>query len=327
MRGWLILFFVFGLFTMGIVSASFECTNSNTPSSDIGDIGLGKVKTVNGLPIGVIKSDETPAINRIEVSLLIDAKSGELTDAINYSGGELVNGDTYNITLINSTENTATLKNDGDTKIMEEGDLTIIGGLEVYLKSTQGSYPGTATIDIAVGDSVVDLSSDVTPYKIVTVENKDYGLEIYSASDDNALIKVSKCENASTELKWAESEKQELNESTNETNSTDINNAANETNNTEQNDTIFNETSNTTDTGSDGNSDVVSGNQQSKGIPSFIYYVIIGIIAAIVLLLILRYARNKTLPKDVKEGIPDVQRESSADSIDASTNEEPDEED
>jgi len=280
------------VFGLGLTSAYYTCPDGTNINSDIKDIGIGQKKSVNGIPLGLARSDQAAAINRLDAELFVDAQIATLFDnnsvLITFTGENQ-----YNVTLINSTAEEAGIKIGGSEKVIEGGQIDSIGDFDVILIRAEGNYPGIAEVEVMIGKDKVSLSNKDSISKIVAFEGRDYGVELFSASDDNALIKVSKCLNVSTELIWTEDEVENITvNDTGEQNET-INETGNETNGTEN---ILNESSNESELNGTGNDGVVGENQEKSVIPNFVFYIIIGIITIIIFLLIARYVKGKTVP-------------------------------
>ena len=290
MKGALILVIVL-ILSFSLISAYYACSEG-TINENSRELDIGNSKNINGIYLGLARSDETAVINRMNVELFFDSVSVTLTDnspvIIEFMGEK-----EYNISLVNSTDNYARINVDGDEELIDEEEINQVGGFEVFLTSSEGNYPGTASVKVMIGKSRFPLSNLDEQSKIVTFEGRDYGVELFSASDQDALIKVSKCSNISTELIWTEDEVENITvNDTGEQNET-INETGNETNGTEN---ILNESSNESELNGTGNDGVVGENQEKSVIPNFVFYIIIGIITIIIFLLIARYVKGKTVP-------------------------------
>jgi len=181
------------ILVINLVSASYNCDDGSLILEDQDEIGVGGRKAVNGLGLGVTYSDETAALNRFSAELIVDAGKLTLTNEEPSLDVELISG-THNITLFNLTDDDAVIHIDGDSKSISVGEVVEENSLEIFLFSVQGTYPGEASIEVIVGESKVSLSSDGNPDEIITVKGVEYLLELFSASDDNAIVKVKKCE-------------------------------------------------------------------------------------------------------------------------------------
>ncbi len=174
----------------------FKCTESNaTLSQDTKEISEGSSKKINNLGIGVMKAEETAAINRISASLLINAEKLSLTENVSkefslYSG-------TYTALLQNlsdSSAETAKIQIEGSTEDAEINEIVSIGSFKVFLFSKS---EGTA--DIIVGTEEISLAGTQDIYQEITVDSQQFIIELFSATDEEALIKVHKCSSGAAE--------------------------------------------------------------------------------------------------------------------------------
>jgi len=186
------------LFFVKIISAGYNCSDNSSLLWDQDEIEINERISINGLGLGLINSDETPAINRYFAELIVDAYKFTLTNDTPSVEIELKEGD-KTIELINLTGNDVEIRADGDSEIIEEGDNEKAGGLVVLIVSVEGEYPGIATVKGIVGDSKITLDNNA-PAKTTTIDNTEYLLNLFSASNTNAIIKVEKCENKSAKI-------------------------------------------------------------------------------------------------------------------------------
>ena len=203
----LILCLVFGLMFMSSFVSAIElsCTNGSEVSSDNGEIDTGDKKTVNGLGIGIISSDETAATGRLIADLIIGA--GEISVSNNSASGSSIEllGTNYEITLVNASSDSANIKVGSDTGEITEMDSATIGSLIVFLSElTNGGVEGS-TAKIILGAKKVSLSNKDAPHSKETVDGVQYVLELFSASDSGATITVSKCKNGDISIAGEES--------------------------------------------------------------------------------------------------------------------------
>jgi len=218
------------------VSASYSCSNGSSISEDMDEIDTGEKQTIGGLGIGLIHAEDTAAFNRFTAELMIDAKRVSLDNQTNSEEINLLSGD-YNINLVNSTDENAIIKVGSSSKSVNKGESEKIGDLEIFLVSTEAAYPNAVTL--LAGKKIISLSSDENPSEIVTISNKDYAVELYSASDNSASIRVKKCNSGDiTETKDAPKEDNKTNTSGNNislsNNQTRINNQTSTNNTTQQ---------------------------------------------------------------------------------------------
>jgi len=178
---------------INLISASYTCSNESSVLTDQDEIETGEKKSINGLGIGLIDSDETPVFNRFTAEIIVDAKKILLSNETPLEEVELLSGD-YSVNLTDIMGDTAVIKVEGNSESVNEGEWTTINNLKVFLVNSQGSYPGQGNAEIMVGIDLISLSNDENPIQIVTINEKNYVLELFSASDTNAIIIVKKCE-------------------------------------------------------------------------------------------------------------------------------------
>ena len=188
---------MFGLILLALlvsfVSASYECSDGSQISLDQEEIALGYRESINGIGLGLIESDETPVYNKYSAELITDAKLFSLDNNENETNLDFKSGE-KTIVFTNLTNNVARITLGSDSGEIEEGSIVSIGSFIVYLTNAEGEYPeGAASIRGIVGVEQVSLNNG-NPFKIVTFNEKKYLLELYSASDANAIVKVQKCE-------------------------------------------------------------------------------------------------------------------------------------
>jgi len=179
------------IFCINLVSASYECSNGSL-IEDQDEIDIGDTEAINGLRLGLVYSDETPVFNTYSAELIFDARKFLLSDETNSTEVDLKSGD-YVINLTNLTDTNAIIDVDGDIESLEIGDTKDVKGLKVFLYSMEGSYPGVGSISGIIGKDKISLTNEDSA-AIITVDEVDYVLELFSASDTNAIIKVKKCD-------------------------------------------------------------------------------------------------------------------------------------
>ncbi len=279
------------LFSITIVSASYNCSTGDL-ETDNNDIDIGKKRTINGIGIGIIDADEIPAFSRIVANILINSKNLEIT---NSSTTFEIREEEYTASLTNLSDENAKIRIDSSTEDIEIGEVKSIGGLEVFLFSAQGTYPETATANILTGTEKIELSNDQNPSEIKTIDNSDYLFEIISASDENAVIGVGKCDNGTITEIIEEIQNTTETNSTSETNSTEIQQNQTSETTTEENQT----TKNSEETSPENQ---IPAQQESKisFIEDYFNYIIIGIIVIIAFIIIFLIISIKNRAKEEK---------------------------
>jgi hypothetical protein len=232
MKGVVVLGIFIFLFLTSTISASYVCPNDSV-KEDLRELNIGKSKNINGLYVGLFKADEISALNRWSAELFIDAQSIILEDntSVIYNFSD---GSGYAVSMLNSSESNAVIKVESSSKIINGGEADTIGSLEVFVASVSGNYPGTASVNVLLGKKRLSLSNSNGYNEIITYDKKKYAIELYSASDDNAIVKVFRCNNESigiTEIVGVVNETKSVNETDNRTpnNQTGQNSTDNET--------------------------------------------------------------------------------------------------
>lgn len=263
------------ILTLSLISAvTYECADGSELSEDRKEIDVNNRKSINGIGIGIIRSDETAVLNKYSADILTDAKKFSLTNKSREEDIELKKGE-YTIKMLNATTTTALMEIDGNSETIEVGETESIGGLIVLISSTDTTSDDRPAVKGLIGEEKISLSNFETPSKIVRVNKTDYVIELFSASDTNAIVNVFKCEDESVDIiEIADEIEEEIVEENNETIS--INETEDEeTPEEEINGTSTNETE-VEDTDS----------ESKKGSSSDIFLFILGGLAAIVFIII-----------------------------------------
>jgi len=177
---------------ISFISASYDC--NGTLEEDIGEIDLYGKKSINGLGLGLFNSFETSVTNKFSADLLVDSAITSLSFDVLSEEIEIKKG-IYNISILNLTGDTAKIGVGGSSGEIEKGNIETIGGLKVYLIDVDGEYPDSFDVDLILGDTSLSLSNYDNIDDLIQVEGVDYVLSLFSASDNNAIIKVDKCKN------------------------------------------------------------------------------------------------------------------------------------
>ncbi len=189
--------FIISLFVIFIsisfVSAEIEISCTGTLSSDLDEIEVGNKKSSNGLRIGVTGADEVNVINRLTADLLIDASKATVSNSSYFQDVDLSDG-SHTITFRNATSEKAWIDVDGTAQEIEKGDVVAFGSLFVMLANIDISNSEDPSTKVIIGNQQISLSNDDNPADKVTVGDVDYVVELVSASDSGATIKVYKCD-------------------------------------------------------------------------------------------------------------------------------------
>lgn len=178
------------LFFINPVSASYNCSNETSFIEDQKEIELYEKKTINGIELGLINSYEIPRKNLAAAELMIDAEKFSLANLTPSQKVPLASGE-YNLSLNNIAGKVAKIGVSGVIKSIDEKDTVTINGLDVFVFNMQGAYPGEGSLEGIVGKEKIILSSDKN--EVIELNGTDYLLELYLASDSNAIINVKKC--------------------------------------------------------------------------------------------------------------------------------------
>jgi len=179
------------IFLCSFVSAVYVCSDGSQIITDSREINEFSKKIINGLGIAVINADEVPAINRITADLIVDAEKVSLSNETPSEEIELLVG-TYNITLVNATNDKAEIKIDSLSKEFNEKEVDTLNSLQVFVVEANRE-PSVLTADVIIGGKRLLLSNDGNISQIVRIKGKNYSVELISASDDSANIRVGRC--------------------------------------------------------------------------------------------------------------------------------------
>ena len=192
--------------SINLVSSAYKCSDESSLTKSQNEIDINNRKSINGISLGLIGADETPATNSFSAELISDASKFSLTDQKNSTQIELKTGEST-LALTNLTNNVAVLRVNAGSDSLEPGDSIDIGGLSVYVFYTEGTFPGTGPVKVdgIIGKEKISLHSN-EPLKEVEIDNVEYLLELSSSSDNNAIIIVGKCETENASIIKVEDE-------------------------------------------------------------------------------------------------------------------------
>lgn len=277
---------------MEIVSAAYNCSDKSRITQEQEEIKLGGKKTINGIGIGLIFSDEITVFARFTAELLVDAEKISLSNQTSFVDVELKTSK-YRITLINFSSESAIIKVDSSKDSIYENELKEIGGLKVFLVESQGSHLGEGSADFILGKNRVILSNDENPTNIIKINNTEYLLELFSASEDNAIVSVKRCKTG----KIIKIDENAVNPSVADNQTNNISVVDSEKNETseikEDNENIAKNDSEEID--EDGES------REDKGIlEKTVFYGLIGFIVIIMILVLILYLKTKFYKEEQK---------------------------
>ena len=201
-RGAIIILLVLFISLISLISAvtEYECSNGSILLEDRDEIQLHDRRSINGLGLGLTFADETTAIGTYKVNLITGAQKFQLTDTepaveLIIKGEELETITMHNLSL-------EKIKLDVSDKYeeIEKGDTDSVGEYLVFISTASGEYPNaTANVVGIIGDKEFSLDQSQIS-QIITFDERDYVLELFSASDSNAIITVKKCEDENDEI-------------------------------------------------------------------------------------------------------------------------------
>jgi len=232
----------------------------------------------------------------LEIDLFIDAVEVTLTNETPSESVEFADNSTETITLVNSTDNNAKIRIGSTTELMEENWMDVIGGIHVFLTSSEGIYPGEATVEILVADNKIFLTNYDNPEQIVTVGGEQFLVGFSSASEESAVITVSICDNSTIEETEEDFPETPINNSVinntdvNGTNTNDTNVDLQIVNNSEINDSDEPAQNDSGNGGEEESQDVLQ--------KVFLYALIAAVLVFFILLF--RYLKSKALKKAVE---------------------------
>ena len=297
MRGVFILGVVF-LFLINLTSASYLCVDDTPLISDTRTIGLGNQKNTNGVIIGVSEVEERPATKRIMARLIVDAQLVLIVNNSSAQSGSFTDGTGYSISVVNITAEGIGVKVGSINKLMEIGEINDIDGKVLNVMSYVGDYPGWFNASFMIGKDEIYLANWETINEIFKINSENYLASLISASNSDATIKISKCQNASMEIKEIVN-----NNSANSNETAEINDTATD-NSTIMNDTEeaeLNESLNISDIDGEGN-EGINSNQKMDRFLKIGTYIGGALTILVILFIILKYMqKKKEVNAEVKE--------------------------
>lgn len=210
------------------------CSDGSKVNFDQNEMDIGAAKTINGLGIGLARTELRVFYKRVMAELLVDAKRVELSNKTSSEEISLLSGKST-VSFTQSSDSKATIKISDESKEMEEKDIVTIKGIIVMLAESNNVIDNeTIAVKLIAGSKQISLSNDLNPAEKATFGNTTYLVELTSASESNGVVTVSTC-------KTGEISYENLANKTTTTNPT-TSNATEATNTTTNNATINNET-------------------------------------------------------------------------------------
>ena len=283
---------------MNLVSAGYSCSEGLMDENQK-EIDLYDRTSINGLGLGLTYSDETAAFERYSVKLIIDAVKFTLTNETNSTEVEMKSG-TDTITLLNLTSTLIKIKVDDDSEEVEVQEISEINNRKIFLVSASGTYPGTATVIGIIGNDEISIDN-AAPTKVVTIEDIDYLLGLFSASDNNAIINVKKCKNESARIIGFEDEIIEnITIENNETVEEDMNETSNET------ESEVNTLNGTSETLEGENLESKTSDKKTPLFGTVILFILIAIVLGGILILSIVLFKNVKRENEIQVAQPDI---------------------
>ena len=217
-----------------LISAKIICSDNSIPETDIDEINIDSAKRINGLGIAVVETDEINVLRRITADLLVDAVSVSVSNVSSIEIELLI--EDYTISLNNATETTAEITIDDDSEEVTTKEKDTVKGLTVVLTKVEISSEPKAYL--LIGSEETSLSNDQNPTEEITIKDQTFIVELVSASNSNAIIKVYKCKSGEI----SEIGETKTNTAQENTNETTLNITTNTTSNKTFEENIINQT-------------------------------------------------------------------------------------
>lgn len=206
---------IFVVVSISVISASDElsCSDNSKILSELNEVEVGNYRMINDLGIGVTKTSESVFYKRITADLLVDTRRAILSNKSSETSPSsetisLLSGD-YTVTFVKTNSTTATITVGGETVSISKLETTSVKGIFAMLTDIT-SENDNPTIKVIMGAKQISLSNEKSAEKIV-IGNKTYVIELSSASQTNALIKVSKCVSGEIVIKGQETDEKPIN--------------------------------------------------------------------------------------------------------------------
>jgi len=207
-EGFIILFFLVIFINISLVSAllNISCSDNRKPLSDLNEIEVGKTRTVNELGIGVTESSESSFYKKATAELLVDAKRSVVSNETLSETVELLTGN-YTVSFVKANSTTATIDISGESKDISLKQTEPVKGVYIMISDIEFIETGPK-ISFIIGSQQITLSTDQNPAQKVSFDDKSFIIEISSASETGALIKVNKCLNSEINIEGQEAGKE-----------------------------------------------------------------------------------------------------------------------
>ncbi len=172
---------------------NITCSDGSKVNFDQDEMDIGAAKTINGLGIGLARTELRVFYKRVMAELLVDAKRVELSNKTSSEEISLFSGK-YTVGFTQSSNSKAIIKVSDESKEMEEKDISTIKGIIVMLTESNDVIDNESiAVKLIAGIKQISLSNDLNPAEKAVFGNTTYLVELTSASESNAVITVSTC--------------------------------------------------------------------------------------------------------------------------------------
>lgn len=200
MKKSLILLSLLLVLSLTLVTAAPECSDGSEPDSSLRGLDVGERRSINGVGIGLIDSDEIYVLRRFTAEIILEAKKISLSNETPEIEIELDSED-ITIRLLGVTSDLVEVEVDDSSRKIEEGEVDSVGGFDVMVLSFSGNNASDMEATLLVGIEQISFSNDENPSVIEKIDGENYLIELFSASETQATFRVSTCETGEVRLK------------------------------------------------------------------------------------------------------------------------------
>jgi len=210
MKKELFLFYFLLLFSLTFISASPACSDGSLPDSALKEVSIEERKSANGLGISLVDAEETIANNRMAADVILDVQKISLSNETPEADVDFASEEAT-VILLEATEESATIRIGSSSGEIEVGSHKEVAGYELMITEAHGTSTSDMSAELIIGTEFLEFSNKDSLSFIKTIGEETYLIEMVSASDANALFKVSTCGTGEVMLK-TETEEAETNE-------------------------------------------------------------------------------------------------------------------
>ncbi len=178
------------LFLPFVSSIQYACTNNTQVISNSEEITFGQIKSFYSIPTSICDPNENSVLKWVETNVFLDANIISLS-AINISTGTELLSSNKSISYSLIQDDAVTLKIDSSTSVLELGECSELANNAVMIKSITPS----GVVEVLVAADSLLLNTKTNPSEIVTINSKNYGIELLSGSSSRSSLKFNKCNN------------------------------------------------------------------------------------------------------------------------------------